>query len=118
MCLFIVCETMFTVGESRAISHASYTEQQAKQVAGNPRRRKSATESPLAIHRHADRRRQPRTSLSTAKATSSTQRPQTCTEAATRYYNYTVNETDEEREDPLPKLQLKSDRESGRSANG
>ena len=111
MCLFIVCETMFTVGESRAISHASYTEQQAQQVAGNPRRRKFATESPLAIHRHADRRRQPRTLLSTAKATSSTQRPQTCTEATTR-------QTDEEREDRLPKVQLKSDRRSGRSANG
>ena len=26
MCLFIVCETMFTVGESRAISHAIYIE--------------------------------------------------------------------------------------------
>ena len=59
MCLFIVCETMFTIGESRAISHASYTEQQAQQVAGNPRRRKFANESPLEIHRLADRRRQP-----------------------------------------------------------
>ena len=45
-----------------------------------------------------------RTSLSTAKATSSTQGPQTCTEAATKYYNYTVNETDEEREHRLPTL--------------
>ena len=46
-----------------------------------------------------------RTSLSsTAKATSSTQRPQTCTEAATKYYNYTLNETDEEREHRLPTL--------------
>ena len=45
-----------------------------------------------------------RTSLSTAKATSSTQRPQTCTEAATKYYNYIVNETDEEREHRLPTL--------------
>ena len=26
------------------------------------------------------------------------QRPQICTEAATKYYNYTANETDEERE--------------------
>ena len=43
MYLFIVCETMFTVGESRAISHASYTEQQAQQVAGNPRRRRFST---------------------------------------------------------------------------
>ena len=45
-----------------------------------------------------------RTSLSTAKAASSTQRPQTCTEAATKYYNYTVNETDEEREHRRPTL--------------
>ena len=45
-----------------------------------------------------------RTSLSTAKATSPTQRPQTCTEAATKYYNYTVSETDEEREHRLPTL--------------
>ena len=36
------------------------------------------------------------TSLSTAKATSSTHRPETCTKAATKYYNYIVNETDEE----------------------
>ena len=45
-----------------------------------------------------------RSSLSTAKATSSTKRQQTCTEAATKYYNYTVNETDEEREHRLPTL--------------
>ena len=45
-----------------------------------------------------------RTSLSTAKATSATQRPQTCREAATKYHNYTVNETDEEREHRLPTL--------------
>ena len=45
-----------------------------------------------------------RTSLSTAKATSSIQRPQTCTEAATKYFNHTVNETDEEREHRLPTL--------------
>ena len=61
--------------------------------------------TPIKIHRRADRRRQPRSRehrFSTAKATSSTQRPQTCTEAATKYYNYTVNETDEEREHRLP----------------
>ena len=33
-----------------------------------------------------------RTSLSTAKATSSTQRPQTCTEAATKLYNTPIQE--------------------------
>ena len=52
-------------------------------------------------------RRQPRSRehrFSTAKATSSTQRPQTCSEAATKYYNYIVNETDEEREHRLPTL--------------
>ena len=36
MCLFIVCETMFTIGESRAISHANDTEQEAQQEAANP----------------------------------------------------------------------------------
>ena len=63
--------------------------------------------TPIKIHRRADRRRQPRSRehrFSTAKATSSTQRPQTCTEAATKYYNYIVNETDEEREHRLPTL--------------
>ena len=36
------------------------------------------------------------TSLSTAKATLSTQQPQTCTETATEYYNYTANEAEGE----------------------
>ena len=43
MCLFIH-ETMFTIGESRAISHSDDTEQQAQQVAGNPR---FSTETPV-----------------------------------------------------------------------
>ena len=63
MCLFIVCEIMFTIGGSRAISHRNDTEQQAQQVAAIPRRRKFSTETPLEnadIHRRADRRRQPR----------------------------------------------------------
>ena len=121
MCLFIVCETMCTIGESRAISHASYTEQQANKwleiLAGE-------NLPPKVFWRfiggriEEDNREAERTSLSRAKATSSTQRPQTCKEAATRYYNYIVNETDGEREHRLPKLQLKSDRRSGRSANG
>jgi len=58
--------------------------------------------TPTKIHHERRRRRQQeaarkaqRTSLSTAKATSSTQRPQTCTEAATKYYNYTVNGANE-----------------------
>ena len=32
-------------------------------------------------------------------------RPRICKEAATKYYNYTANEADEEREHQLPKLQ-------------
>ena len=36
MCLCIVCETIFTIDESRAISHANDTELQAQQVAANP----------------------------------------------------------------------------------
>ena len=43
--LFIVCETMFTIGESRTISNANDT--QAKQVAPNPRRGRFSTETPL-----------------------------------------------------------------------
>ena len=30
-CLFIICETMFTIGESQAISHANGTEQQTQE---------------------------------------------------------------------------------------
>ena len=37
-------ETMFTIGESRIISHSNDTGQQAQQVAGNPR---FSTETPL-----------------------------------------------------------------------
>ena len=51
-CLFIVCETMFTIGESYAISHANVAEQQTQerriqQPAVNPRRGRfdSETES-------------------------------------------------------------------------
>ena len=79
---------MFTIGESRAISYADDTEQQAQQEVGNPRRRTFSTETPL---QNADKnssrlettmttrnREAERTSLSTAKATSSTQRPKTC----------------------------------------
>ena len=46
-----------------------------------------------------------RISRSTAKATWPTQRPQTCTEAATKCYNYTADEAGEERELRLPTLQ-------------
>ena len=42
---FIVCERIFTIGESRAIFPANETGQQAQQVAGNPRRRRFSTEN-------------------------------------------------------------------------
>ena len=45
MCFIIfIYETMFTIGESRAISHSDDTEQQAQPVARNPR---FLTETPL-----------------------------------------------------------------------
>ena len=47
MCLFIVCETMFTNGESQAISHTNDVEWQAQQVAAIPRRGRFSTETPL-----------------------------------------------------------------------
>ena len=47
MCLFIVCETMFTIGESRAISYANETELQAQQVAANSRRGRFSIETLL-----------------------------------------------------------------------
>ena len=60
MCLFIVCETMFTIGESRAILHATDTEQQAQQVAANPRRGRFSTETPLERERRLEIYRQRR----------------------------------------------------------
>ena len=81
------CSSMkqsYTIGESQAISHLDDTEQQAQQVAEilhfQPR---LLWRTPTKIH-HERRRRRPqeaarkaqRTSLSTAKATSSTQWPQ------------------------------------------
>ena len=38
---------MFTIRESRAISYANDTEQQAQQLAGSPHRRRFSTETPL-----------------------------------------------------------------------
>ena len=61
MCLFIVCETKFTIGESRTISHANDT--QLQQVAPNPRPARFSTETPmererrLQIQREQQRRR-------------------------------------------------------------
>ena len=42
-----------------------------------------------------DNREAERTSVSTPKATSSTEQPETCTEAATKYYNYSVNDNEQ-----------------------
>ena len=49
MCLFIVCETMFTIGDSWATSHANDTdlEQHSQQVAANPCLGRFSTEIPL-----------------------------------------------------------------------
>ena len=81
---------------------------------GDPRWRRFSTEtSLLSFHREQieeDNREARETSLRTAEVMSSTQRPQTCTEAATKYNNYTASETDEEREHRLPTLQ-KNDKE-------
>ena len=111
MCLLIFCETMFTIGESRTILPSKWHNCKHSKclqiLAEEDFPLKLLRRTPIKIHRRADRRRQPRSRehrFSTAKATSSTQRPQTCTEAATKYYNYTVNETDEEREHRLPTL--------------
>ena len=49
MCLFIVCETKFTIGESRTISHANDT--QLQQVAPNPRPARFSTETPMERER-------------------------------------------------------------------
>ena len=38
---------MFTIGESRTISHTNDTEMQAQQVAANPRRGRFSIETPL-----------------------------------------------------------------------
>ena len=58
LCLFIVCKTMFTMGESRTVSHANDTEVQ--QVAPNPRRGRFSTETPLKRGRRLKIQREPR----------------------------------------------------------
>ena len=47
LCLFIVCETMFTIDGSRTISHTNDTELQAHQVSANPPRGRFSIETPL-----------------------------------------------------------------------
>ena len=44
-CVYLL--SMFTIGESRAISHANDPAQQAQQVAGNPRRQRFSIETSL-----------------------------------------------------------------------
>ena len=58
LCLFIVCETMFTIGESRTISNANDT--QAQQVAPIPRRGRFSTETPLERERRLEIQREQR----------------------------------------------------------
>ena len=58
MCLFIVCETKFTIGESRTISHANDT--QAQQVTPNPRPGRFSTETPLERERRLQIQREQR----------------------------------------------------------
>ena len=58
MCLFIVCESKFTIGESRTISHANDT--QAQQVAPNPRPGRFSTETPLEWERQLQTQREQR----------------------------------------------------------
>ena len=110
------CLTVFTIGESRAMSYSDDTEQLNKHnkwVEIFDFQPKLLWRTPTKIHRERRRRRQQeaareaqKTSLnSTAKATSSTERPQTCTEAVTKYCNYTANGADEEREHRVATLQ-------------
>ena len=47
LCLLIVCETMFIIGESRRISHPNETELQAQKVPANPRRERVSIETLL-----------------------------------------------------------------------
>ena len=58
MCLFIACETKFTIGESRTISHANDT--QAQQVAPNPHPGRFPTETPLERERRLQIQREQR----------------------------------------------------------
>ena len=110
----------FTIGESRAIPiQMTQNNKHNKWLEILHFQPRLLWRTPTKIHHERRRRRQQeaarkaqRTSLSTAKATSSTQRPQTCTEAAPKNYNYTVNGANEEREHRPPTLQ-KAMRRSG-----
>ena len=58
MLTFIVCESKFTIGESRTISHANDT--QAQQVTPNPRPGRFSTETPLQRERRLQIQREQR----------------------------------------------------------
>ena len=58
MCLFIVGESKFTIGESRTISHANDTH--AQQVTPNPRPGRFSTETPLERERRLPIQREQR----------------------------------------------------------
>ena len=58
MCLSIVCESKFIIGESRTISHANDT--QAQQVTPNPRPGRFSTEIPLERERRLPIQREQR----------------------------------------------------------
>ena len=111
----------FTIGESRAIPiQMTQNDKHNKWLEILHFQPRLLWRTPTKIHHERRRRWQQeaarkaqRISLSTAKATSSTQRPQTCTEVATKYYNYTANGADEEREHRPPTLQ-KAEKAMGR----
>ena len=103
MCLFIVCESKFTIGESRTISHANDT--QAQQVAPNPRPGRFSTETPLERERRLQIQREQRTetstrnrgaegtSLGTAKATPTKKRDRGTGDWNQRHYDRSLSKT-------------------------
>ena len=98
---------MFTIGESRIISHSNDTGQQAQQVAGNPR---FSTETVTSAERRLkfiasgedDDNKKPRAKHREHRLAQRRQRRQHSDE---KYYNYAANGSDEEREHRLPTLQ-------------
>ena len=82
---------MFTVAESPPISQANERQQQTQQrwiqqVAGNPRRARFTNETPQERERRLEIQRQQRHSEGNAvDKRQRLQRPQICTEVATKY---------------------------------
>ena len=109
---------MITVVDSRAISNANDTEQQA-QVAVNSCRGRFSTETPLERERRLEikeqRRRRRQQETAEKRENRLAQRRQhrqqekdtctdSCTGAAIKYCNYNANEGDKERKHRLQKL--------------